>query len=65
MYLSYDVKMDDARFWDLSPNLRMYADRRLIKGNEKLPRVRWFERIVNHCLRNFVDDKTENISVEA
>ncbi|MHA1877824.1 MAG: hypothetical protein ACTSUC_15390 [Promethearchaeota archaeon] len=56
MYLSFDTKTEDAKYWDLDPSTGMMADRKKFPESEKLPRVRWFERIVNHCFKNFIKD---------
>lgn len=54
MYISDDYPMDAAKTWDLSPSGEMMIDRKKIAGNEKLPRIRWFELIANRCLKNFI-----------
>lgn len=56
MYISFDMTVDYAKFWDLDPGLGMMADRKRISAKEKLPRMRWFERLTNHCLKNFVEE---------
>lgn len=56
MYISFDMGMKEAGTWDLDPSLGMSADRRNIPANEKLPRPRWFERVVNYCLNNFIKE---------
>ncbi|NTV41095.1 MAG: hypothetical protein HGA61_02370, partial [Candidatus Moranbacteria bacterium] len=56
MYLSFDMTMEEAKSWDLDPGLGMMIDRKSISGNEKLPRARWFERITNYCLKNFIEE---------
>lgn len=58
MYLSQDMCGKHARYWDLDPSLGMMTDRKMFAANEKLPRTRWFERIVNYCVKNFVKDLT-------
>lgn len=58
MYLSFDMTMEDAKYWDLDPGLGMMIDRKKISVNEKLPRARWFERLTNHCLKNFIKENT-------
>ena len=57
MFLSVDMKMEGAKYWDLDPSLGMMVDRKRFAANEKLPRTRWFERIVNYCLKNFIEEK--------
>jgi len=57
MYISFDTKMVEAKYWDLDPTKGMLIDRRKISESKKLPRVRWFERLVNHCLLNFFDEQ--------
>jgi len=54
MYLSQDMRGKHARYWDLDPSLGMMTDRKKFVANEKLPRPRWFERLVNHCFMNFI-----------
>lgn len=65
MYISSDLRMqvgEKCYLWDISPDLGIYADKRKILGGEKLPRVRWFERIVNYSLKNFIKKiATKNI----
>lgn len=56
MYVSSDLRGDDAKFYDKDPSGGMLIDRRNIPEGEKLPRTRWFERITNHCLKNFVEE---------
>lgn len=56
MYLSMEMKSDLGKYWDLDASMGMMADRKEFKANEKLPRCRWFERIANHCLKNFVQE---------
>ncbi len=56
MFLSMDLRDDDAKKWDLDPSMGMSADRKKISEKEKLPRTRWFERIVNFSLKSFVTD---------
>lgn len=56
MYLSMEMKSDSGKYWDLDPSLGMMADRKEFKVNERLPRCRWFERIVNHSLKSFVQE---------
>ena len=34
----------------------LLKDRKKIPANEKLPRSRWFERITNHCFKNFIEE---------
>lgn len=57
MFLSIDIGAEGAEFWDLDPSLGMMVDRKRFTANEKLPRTRWFERLVNHCLKNFIEEK--------
>lgn len=57
MYLSHDMNMKEANFWDLDPTMGMMADRKKFSYKEKLPRTRWFERLVNFCLRKFIEEK--------
>jgi len=54
MYLSLDMRGKHARYWDLDPSLEMMTDRKKFAANEKLPRTRWFERLINYCLKNFI-----------
>jgi len=63
MYISFDLKFKadgNSHLWDLSPDQGIYTGRRRIDGNKKLPRIRWFERIVNYSLKKFVEEKKEN-----
>lgn len=65
MYISFDMNSGDdvsdgkCHLWDLDPSLGMSADRRKILGKEKLPKTRWFERIVNYSLKNFIEEKIQ------
>lgn len=54
MYLSQEMRAEYAKLWDLDPSLGMMSDRKKFTDREKLPRPRWFERLVNHCFRNFI-----------
>lgn len=56
MYLSQDMAMKDAKSWDLDASMGMMADRKKFDHKEKLPRTRWFERIVNYSLRRFIEE---------
>ncbi len=60
MYVSSDLRGDDAKFYDKDPSRGMFIDRRNIPEGEKLPRTRWFERITNHCLKNFVEELSQS-----
>lgn len=57
MYLSFDLRMDEAKNWDVDPSQGMMVDRKKFGANEKLPRLRWFERIVNYCIKKFIEEK--------
>lgn len=57
MFLSMDLQGGGAINWDFDPSLGMLVDRKKFSIKEKLPRVRWFERITNHCLKNFIKNK--------
>lgn len=57
MFLSMDMRGDDMKKWDLDASMGMSADRKKISEKEKLPRVRWFERIVNYSIKNFIQEK--------
>lgn len=59
MYLSFDLRMDEAKYWDVDPSQGMMVDRKKFGANEKLPRLRWFERIVNYCIKKFIEEKYE------
>ncbi len=54
MFLSMDMRGDDTKKWDLDPAMGMSVDRIKISETEKLPRTRWFERIVNYSLKSFI-----------
>lgn len=54
MYLSEDMVMDSARKWDLDGSSGMMADRKKFDDKEKLPRMRWFERISNYSMKKFL-----------
>lgn len=56
MYISDDLIMNEANSWHIDPSLGMYMDRKIFKEKEKLPRMLWFEKIVNHCIKNFVEE---------
>jgi len=56
MWVSSDMTVEDAKFWDLDPSLGKMIDRRAFPVSEKLPRTRWFERITNYCLKNFIEE---------
>lgn len=61
MYLSSDMLAEESKYWDVDPALGEMNDRRKIPGDEKLPRARWFERIVNHCLKNFLNSHSKTL----
>jgi len=54
MYISGDIISDFAKEWDLDGNAGMMVDRKIFSEKEKLPRTRWFERITNYCIKNFI-----------
>lgn len=57
MYLSFDMSVENCELWDLDPTLGMMIDRKTVLANDKLPRLRWFERITNHCIKKFIEEK--------
>lgn len=63
MYISFDMGVggdtsdNKCHLWDLDPSLGTMSDRREIAEKEKLPRMRWFERIVNYSLKKFIEKK--------
>jgi hypothetical protein len=57
MYLSMDMRADDMQKWDVDPSGGMMVDRKKFSEKEKLPRMRWFERLVNYSLRKFIEEK--------
>ena len=57
MFLSMDMRGDDVKKWDIDSSVGMSMDRKKISEKEKLPRTRWFERIVNYSLKSFIDSK--------
>ncbi|MBP7671189.1 hypothetical protein KA119_02765 [Candidatus Gracilibacteria bacterium] len=57
MYLSMEPNIDSEKHVDIDGTLGMMSDRKKFNTKEKLPRPRWFERIVNHCLQNFIEEK--------
>ncbi len=57
MYLSLNMCHKESWKWDVDPSGGMGVDRRKIPGKEKLPHVRWFERIANHSIKNFIEEK--------
>jgi hypothetical protein len=54
MYLSLPIKGEYN--WDTDPSLGMIMDRRRIPKSQKLPYTYWFERLVRHCLLNYLDN---------
>ena len=63
MLISLDClqdEQDDADKWDIDPcggennGPAMDVDRRRFLIGKKLPRVRWFERLANYCLKKFI-----------
>lgn len=56
MYLSSDIAMKEAVLWDIDPTQGARIDRKKIKADAKLPRARWFERITNFCIKQFILD---------
>lgn len=55
MYLSMDLNNKDAICWDVDPTQGQMIDRSKIDGKTKLPRTRWFERIVNYSIKKFIN----------
>jgi len=60
MFISFDMRDEGSGGFDLDPCLGKSVDRKEISGNEKLPRTRWFERITNYCLKNFIKEIVKN-----
>lgn len=61
MFISFDMPMEEAYRWDVDPGCGMMVDRRNIPGKEKLPRMMWFERIVNYCLRKYLEERRREV----
>lgn len=59
MFLSNDMRNDDMKKWDLDPTMGMSIDRKKIPEKEKLPRSRWFERITNYSIRQYLHGLSE------
>ena len=61
MYISSDMDIGvdgNCHLWDLDPSSGTMIDKRKITEKEKLPRMRWFERIVNYSLKKFIEEKS-------
>jgi len=58
MYLSMDLNDKNAICWDVDPTQGQMIDRGKIDGKTKLPRTRWFERIVNYSIKKFINTLT-------
>lgn len=54
MYLSPQIK--GKYNWDTDPSLVMVMDRRRIPKSQKLPYAHWFEKLVRHCLLNYLSE---------
>lgn len=54
MYLSQTFKGEYK--WDTDPSLGMVIGRRRFPKSLKLPYTHWFEKLVRHCLLNYLDD---------
>jgi len=54
MYLSQVMKGKDN--WDQDPSLGMIIDRRRISNKHKLPYTNFFERLIRHCLLNYLEE---------
>jgi len=54
MYLSHPIR--GASNWDIDRSLGIIIDRRRIPKSQKLPYTHWFERLVRHCLMNYLKD---------
>jgi len=55
MYLSMDLNDKSTICWDVDPTQGQMIDRNKIDGKTKLPRTRWFERIVNYSIKKFIN----------
>lgn len=55
MYLSMDLNDKSTVYWDVDPTQGKMIDRSRIDGKTKLPRTRWFERIVNYSIKKFIN----------
>lgn len=56
MFLSNDMRNDEMKKWDVDPIMGMSADRKKIPEKEKLPRLRWFERITNYAVKHYLQE---------
>jgi len=59
MYLS---NMAGYKSWDMDPSQGMYIDNKKFTPDQKLPYISWFQRLVRHCLLNFLE---ESINTES
>ena len=57
MFISVDYKGEKQSKFDIDGSLGEFADRKFFDPKKQLPRPRWFERIVNYCLKKYIDEK--------
>ena len=57
MYLSRHMK--GGQNWDIDPTAGMIIDNRLFSSKKKLPYSSFFQRLVRHCIMNFVAEISE------
>lgn len=56
MYLTSPMR-DISRKWDTDSSLGMMIDNRKFSKKEKLPFTYWFDKLVRHCILNFIEEK--------
>jgi hypothetical protein len=54
MYLSMPMRGGDK--WDTDPTFGMVIDNRQFPGDQKMPYSSFFQRLVRHCLLEFIND---------
>jgi len=62
MFLSDDLRSEEMKKWDLDPSMGMRVDRKKIPEKEKLPRTRWFERVINYSIKSFITSSSDTSS---
>ncbi len=61
MNISMSLVNKEGRDYDLFPGGGMFVDRKVINKNTLLPRPRWFERIINYSLKNYIETEFNKI----
>ena len=61
MYLSHHMRGAKKWGWDTDPSLGMIIDNRTFSKSMKLPYGSFFQKLVRHCLLEFIKEKGDGL----